>query len=128
MKVVSFYIELVICNLGIATDNLLVITCYSGTLCSIWKGSKVDAEHADVTSNDVLLYEGATLTLSANNIMIMQFKMCHNLTDQSLTDLLNLLKVHCPKPNHIPNTMYQFKKFFKDSMYQIKAIESFVCT
>ena len=73
-----------------------------------------------VTSNEILLYEGAPLTSSASNIMIMQFKIRHNLTDQSLEDLLQLLKLHCPKPNHVPNSLYHFKKFFRESRYQIK--------
>ena len=68
----------------------------------------------------LLLYEGAPLTSSASNILVMQFKVRHNLTDQSLEDLLRLLQLHCPKPNHVPNSLYHFKKFFRESRYQIK--------
>ena len=81
--------------------------------------SKIDQE-SSATSNDMLLYTESSLTLSASNIMIMQYKMRHNLTDQSLIDLLNLLKIHCPKPNYVPSSIYHFKKFFRESKYQIK--------
>ena len=94
-------------------DEELEASCYDQDSSKIDQGSSV-------TSNDILLYAGASLTFSASNIMIMQFKMRHNLTDQSLTDLLNLLKIHCPKPNNVPNSIYHFKKFFRESKYQIK--------
>ena len=79
-----------------------------------------DNSRIDTGSSDTLLYEGAPLTSPVSHIMIMQFKIRHNLTDQCLEDLLHLLKIHCPKPNHVPNSLYHFKKFFKESRYQIK--------
>ena len=66
------------------------------------------------------IYEDAPLSFSASHIIIMQFKICHNLTDQCLEDLLHILKIHCPKPNHVPNSLYHFKKIFRESRYQIK--------
>jgi len=84
-----------------------------------YEGNRIDTG-SSVTSNKILLYEGAPLTSPASNIMIMQFKMRHNLTDRSLEDLLHLLKIHCPKPNYVPNSIYHFKKFFRESRYEIK--------
>ena len=79
-----------------------------------------DQDNSDTGSSGMLLYEGAPLTSPASHIMIMQFKICHNLTDQCLEDLLHLLKIHCPKPNHVPNSLCHFKKFFRESRYQIQ--------
>ena len=79
-----------------------------------------DNSKIDTGSSVTLLYEDAPLTFSASHIIIMQFKICHNLTDQCLEDLLHILKIHCPKPNHVPNSLYHFKKFFRESRYQIK--------
>ena len=61
-----------------------------------------DNSRIDTGSSGTLLYEGIPLTSPASYIMIMQFKICHNLTDQCLEDLLHLLKIHCPKPIMYP--------------------------
>lgn len=59
------------------------------------------------------LYDGAPLTLSASNLLIMQFKMRHNLTDGCVSDLLKLLKLHCPSPNNCAPSLYHFKNHFR---------------
>ena len=63
-------------------------------------------------SSDPPLYDGARLTLSTSNILIMQYKMRHKLTDECLADLLQLLKLHCPTPNRCLQSTYYFKKHF----------------
>ena len=88
--------------------------CYDEDLCHD------ECNSCTSIAASALLYEGAPLTSSASNIMIMQYKVRRNLTDQSLEDLLRLLQLHCPKPNNVPNSLYHFKKFFGESRYQIK--------
>lgn len=66
------------------------------------------------TNSDPPLYDGAPLTLSSSNVLIMQYKMRHKLTDESLDDLLQLLRLHCPTPNHCLPSIYYFKKHFRD--------------
>lgn len=58
------------------------------------------------------LLDGAPLTLSTSNVLIMQNKMRHSLTDDSLADPLQLLKLHCPTPNSCSSSIYYFKKHF----------------
>lgn len=65
------------------------------------------------------LYDGASLTVSSSNILIMQYKMRHSLTDQALTDLLHLLRLHCPTPNHCAPSIYHFKKHFQGMKYPV---------
>ena len=66
------------------------------------------------------LYDGSSLTVATSNIMIMQYKIRHNLTDQALADLLQLLQIHCPIPNNIPPSIYHFKKNFQDKNFTMK--------
>ena len=70
----------------------------------------------NIPTNSDLLYDGAPLTVTASSIMIMQYKMCHNLTNQALADLLQLLQLHCPRPNQCIPSLYYFKEKFKDRL------------
>lgn len=66
----------------------------------------------DSDSSSLLLYEGSQLTVSASSILIMQYKTKHNLTNEAVGDLLQLLKLHCPTPNKCYRSLYLFKKQF----------------
>ena len=50
------------------------------------------------------LYEESSLTVSPSSVLIMKYKMSHNLTQEALADLLLLIKLHCP----ITQPMYLF--------------------
>lgn len=65
------------------------------------------------------LYEGSSLTLASSSVLIIKYKMRHNLTQEALGDLLQLIKLHCPSPNRCPSSVYQFKKGFPDLNYPI---------
>jgi hypothetical protein len=67
-----------------------------------------------------ILYDGAPLTMTASNIMIMHYKMRHKLTDQALADLLRLLQLHCPTPNQCVPSIYHFKKKFREANFTIR--------
>ncbi len=73
-----------------------------------------------MTTNDDLLYDGAPLTVPASGVLIMQYKMRHKLTDESVADLLELLRLHCPTPNCCIPSMYHFKKQFRSLVRPIQ--------
>ncbi len=45
------------------------------------------------------LYEGSSLSVSASNLLIMQFKQRYQIPKEAVGDLLHLLQLHCPTPN-----------------------------
>lgn len=63
--------------------------------CDVETGTDDEDVNVDETlttnnaSTDIDLYNGAPLTVAASSIMIMQYKMCHNLTDQALAATLS---------------------------------------
>lgn len=61
------------------------------------------------------LYDSSSLTSLASNVLIMEFKMCHNLSNEGLKDLLQLIHLHCPNPNECITSPYTFKKMFLTS-------------
>ena len=73
-----------------------------------------------VSTDDRPLYDGAPLTVSASGILIMQYKMRHKLTSESVADLLELLRLHCPTPNYCIPSMYHFKKQFRSLAHPIQ--------
>ena len=62
------------------------------------------------------LYDGPPLTVSSSSVLIMKYKMRHNLSQEALADLLQL---HCPPQNHCLPSVYHFKKQFPDMLYPI---------
>ena len=66
------------------------------------------------------LFEGSNLTCASSSILIMKYAMKHNITKDALSDLLDLLRLHCPKPNSCPSTLYYLKKQFKHLDYPVK--------
>ncbi len=79
-----------------------------------------DSPCSSSNSNDPPLYNGAPVTLSTSKVMIMQYKIRHNLTDEGLADLLQLLRLHCPTPSHCVPSVYHFKKQFQNMKLPIK--------
>lgn len=74
---------------------------------------QLDDDPSAATNTDCPLYSGASLTVSSSNILIMQYKMQHNLTDQALPDLFHLVRLHCPMPNHCVPSIHHFEKPFQ---------------
>lgn len=58
------------------------------------------------------LFLGCPLTAMSSSVLVMQFKMRHDLTQEALSDLLKLLSLHCPTPNHCLPSVYLFNKQF----------------
>ena len=45
------------------------------------------------------LYDGALLSAEASSWAIMQFAISNKLTYSAISELLELVKLHCPAPN-----------------------------
>lgn len=74
----------------------------------ISESTEIEMDDIDILQKP--LFESCPLTPSASNILLMKFKMRHNLTNEALSDLLKLIKLHCPTPNLCCQSMYFFKK------------------
>ncbi len=59
------------------------------------------------------LYDNADVTICGAICAVMQFCTSNNLTYSAIEDLLKLLRIFCPSPNHLPKSLYSFKKFFE---------------
>ena len=66
-----------------------------------------------------LLYAGSSLTTSSSSVLVLKYKLRHGLTEAALSDLLQLLRLHCPQPNHLPSSIYYYKKHFSDMQYPV---------
>ena len=71
----------------------------------------LNAEQEPVGNVDgVPLYECSSLTVATSRILILKFKSKHRLTNDGLNDLLQLVHLHCPKPNKCITSTYLFNK------------------
>jgi len=66
----------------------------------------------DAMECDTPLYPDSLLTQSSSSLLIKQYSVRHNLTQEALADLLKLLRLHCPTPNSLPISLYSFQKHF----------------
>ena len=55
------------------------------------------------------LYPGAPLTTQASWLSIYRFCLANKLTDVATKQLLDLVSIHCPKPNLSPKSLYLLK-------------------
>lgn len=60
------------------------------------------------------LYTGAPadLTESTATLLLFRYSVKHSLTEQALSDLLNLLSVFLPKDAKFPKSIHRLKKYF----------------
>lgn len=57
-----------------------------------------------------MLYEGSQLS-TENSLLLLNSYMCrHHLTRQAREDLLELVRLHLPKKNKLPSSLYLFQK------------------
>lgn len=64
------------------------------------------------TSQDdhCMVFSNCPLTVTGSTLLIKKFQMRHNLTQEALADLLQLMRLHFPSPNLCPATLYLFNK------------------
>jgi len=72
------------------------------------------------------LYNGTDLTTITSVCLIMQFALSNNLTNDAIENLLELLNLFLPFPNHLPKSYYKLKKFF--DQFSVPYSKSEVCT
>ena len=74
---------------------------------------------SDQPNNNTSLYDKSWLRVSSSALLIMKYKIKHNLTEDALRDLLDLIKLHSPVPNHCISSVYHFKKQFENINYSV---------
>lgn len=79
-----------------------------------------DFECKNSTGMNSPIYEGAQITLAISMLLITTFAMRHSLTSEGITELLQLLILHCKLSNCLPKTLYAFRQFFKDVQHPLK--------
>lgn len=85
----------------------------------------VDEQCSENVDAETPLFKGCPLTPSASSILLMKYKMRHNLTNQALSDLLKLLKLHCPAPNLCCQSLYFFQKQLMGDLQQTVCFHAF---
>ena len=59
------------------------------------------------------IYDGAPLSVSGSNILILSYIQKHNLTGEAFADLLPVIEAHCPKPNNRKTSVKLLYKYFE---------------
>ena len=63
--------------------------------------------------DDQALYQDSSLSVSESSLLVMAFAVRHKLSGVALEDLLELIQLHCPKPNKCITEMKEFQLFFQ---------------
>ena len=66
-----------------------------------------------------LLYANAPITKKESWNAIMEFAIHNNLTYKAVEKLIQLLRLHCPTPNHLPSSFYKLKKYYQKQQQKI---------
>ena len=59
------------------------------------------------------LYENASVSVCGAYSAVMQLASRHKLSMSAIDDLLALLRLVCPEPNHLPSSLYKFRQYFQ---------------
>ena len=64
-----------------------------------------------IVSNNPVLFNDCPLSLSTSTILIKKFQLRrHKLSQEALSDMLELMKLHFPVANNFPGSLYLFNK------------------
>lgn len=55
-----------------------------------------------------MVFQNSSLTVTSSLILIKKYQMRHKLTQEALSDLLQLMRLHFPTPNLLPPSLYLF--------------------
>lgn len=72
-----------------------------------------------------LIYEGAQITYDESLLLTMAFALRHKISLAAVDDLLELLRIHCPKVNSMAQNISQFQQHFRKLNHPIK--QHFCC-
>lgn len=64
----------------------------------------------DLNENMEPRYPSSPISIAESIIAISHFYLRHNLSDSALSDLLELISLHCPEPNKCLSSLYFFRK------------------
>ena len=62
------------------------------------------------SSCDAMIFQNCPLTVTSSLLLIKKYQMRHKLTQEALSDLLQLMRLHFPTPNLLPSSLYLFNK------------------
>ena len=71
------------------------------------------------------LYQDSPITLGESSLLLMAFSVRHKLSGIALEDLLELIQLHCPKPNRCITELKEFHLFFHALKHPI--VKHFYC-
>lgn len=76
--------------------------------------SESSTDENDELNEEIPLFQGCPLTVSQSLLSILSLTLRHTITGVLLLSILQLIHLHCPEPNHCVETLYMFRKYFKD--------------
>ena len=74
---------------------------------------KSASSQENTVGDDQPLYQDSSLSISESSLLVMAFVVRHKLSGVALEDLLELIHLHCPKPNKCITEMKEFQLFFQ---------------
>ena len=93
-------------------DPLLGLGLYSGD--QVWCESSGETNAAKTSNENQAIYPGARVTLGAVMVLLTLYAIKHDLTGQAITNLLQLLTLILPSGNILPDTLRNFKAYFRN--------------
>lgn len=84
-----------------------------------------DTAGLSTTCTTDLLYDGAQITCDESMLLTMAFALRHKISLAAVDDLLELLRIHCPKANSVVPNIAQFQQHFRKLNHPIK--QHFCC-
>jgi hypothetical protein len=66
-----------------------------------------------VNEDDLPLFPGAQVSIAESALLTLTFALRHDISGECLSDLLQLLELHCPSKNSFDTSLYLFRKHFK---------------
>lgn len=84
-----------------------------------------DSSNAAENLEDNPLYAGAPISVLESMMMIFMLSIRFKLSGECLSHILEIIELHCPKPNNCIKTMYKFRKYFKNQKTPI--VKQFYC-
>lgn len=74
--------------------------------------SKQQSKDPDTSSDQHMLYQGASVTIGAAMLLLAVFVVEYNLTSEATQHLLQMMSVVLPAGNLLPQSLGRFRKFF----------------
>lgn len=71
------------------------------------------SEDQELLRDDQALYQDSPLSVAESCLLLMAFSVRHKLSGVALEDLLELIQLHCPKPNKCITELKEFQLFFQ---------------